>query len=289
MSDYGTGLKRFARQVALAGRVIAGRIYNSLPTEPYLKGAYPSYEAAMASRRKGRLAGYDHPELMTAEHVERMSVILSWDYAILFWLDRLLPRVDRLIDAGGHVGTKYRAFRQILDIKPDFEWIVLEIPSAVEQGRLLAKREGLNSLHFETEASATPPADLLLASGLLQYYPGAFSKLLRQLPTLPSHVLVNKVALRNGQPVFTMQRIGPARVPYQIRDRQAFLADVLSLGYEIVHEWDIPQLSHTIPTHPELGASQSAGFYLRRTGLSASAHRPDSGLKAEHPGWFRVD
>ncbi|HEX8902813.1 methyltransferase, TIGR04325 family [Vitreimonas sp.] len=284
MSGNGTGLKRVARQVALAGRVIAGRIYNWLPTEPYLKGAYPTYEAAMASQRKGRLAGYDHPELMTAEHVELMSVILSWDYAILFWLDRLLPRVDRLIDAGGHVGTKYRAFRHVLDIPPNFEWIVLEIPSAVEQGRLLARRDGLNSLQFETEASATPPADLLLASGLLQYYPDAFSKLLRQLPKLPSHLLVNKVALRDARPVFTMQRIGPARVPYQIRNRQAFLADVLSLGYEIVHEWDIPQLAHTIPTHPELGASHSAGFYFRRTGAPAPGAR-----FRESAGPIRVD
>ncbi|MBN8607622.1 MAG: methyltransferase, TIGR04325 family [Caulobacterales bacterium] len=287
MAGYRTGLRRAAQWALLGGRIIAARLYNWLPTEPYLKGAYVSYEAAMASRRDGRMAGYDHPELMTAEHVNRMSVILSWDYAILFWLDRLLPLVDRLIDAGGHVGTKYRAFRSVLEIKPDFEWIILEIPSAVEQGRLLAEREGLDSLRFETEACETPPADLLLASGLLQYYPGEFSVLLRQLPKLPTHVLVNKVAVRSGRAVFTMQKIGPSRVPYQIRDRQAFLDDVRSLGYEIVHEWDIPQLAHTIPTHPELGASQSAGFYFRRTG--ASAPTPDPRLKAESAGWFRVD
>jgi hypothetical protein len=40
------------------------------------------------------------------------------------------------------------------------------------------------------------------------------------------------------------------------------LESMSAIGYRIVDEWEIDSLSHEISSHPELGRSQSAGFYM---------------------------
>jgi len=64
--------------------------------------------------------------------------------------------------------------------------------------------------------------------------------------------------------VVTLEQIGRARVPYQIRNEAEFLQHVTGLGYELVDRWAIPSLSTRIDTHPELGKTESAGFYFRK-------------------------
>ena len=252
-----------ARRLSMAARVVLGRTYYTYIGEPLMKGAYPSYDAAMKSQPSRQMVGYDHDEIVP-DKVETMSSVLPWDYPILFWLQRILPGVESMIDAGGHVGTKYRAFQTLVPLPSSFDWIVLDLPATVAEGRKLAAAEGLQNLRFETDAEKLPPAKVLLASGLLQYYPHPLSTLLRQLLELPEHLLVNKVAMRDGPAFFTMQQVGPSRVPYQVRNRDEFLRDIAALGYETVDSWDIPGLYHSISTHPELGHSESYGFYFRR-------------------------
>ena len=75
----------------------------------------------------------------------------------------------------------------------------------------------------------------------------------------------NKVATRDGPTVTTLERIGPARVPYQIRNRAGFEGQLTQAGYRIRDNWDIPSLGHVIDTHPELGRSVSRGYLLQRT------------------------
>lgn len=78
------------------------------------------------------------------------------------------------------------------------------------------------------------------------------------------HVVLNKVATRDGPSVTTLQHVGPARLPYQIRCRAEFEAELDQLGYEITEQWKIPSFAHVIATHPELGRSVSRGYALRR-------------------------
>jgi putative methyltransferase (TIGR04325 family) len=249
-------------QVKMLARVIRGRLYHALPIDLYMKGAYPTLEAALASQPRRQLVGYDHKDVVPVNSTAMMT-ILSWDYPVLLWLDRVIGNTPRIVDAGGHIGVKYRAWREILAIKPDFEWIVLDLPAAVEEGRARAAADGLEMLKFESDPSKLPATDLFLASGLLQYYPNDLSILLKELPHLPTHVIVNKVNVRSGPAFFTMQKIGPSRVPYQIRNRQQFEADMTGLGYEVVDQWENPTLAHLIRTHPELGKSASLGYYFR--------------------------
>lgn len=262
-------LKTHARKVAralgasMAGaskpmKVAAGRLRQHLPLRLEFKGAFPTYEAALASQPAGRMVGYDHDEVAEVSF-ERMCEVTVWDYPVMLWLQRLMPQARTLIDAGGHMGTKYRAFSKVLDLSDAPDWVVYDLPAMVRAGEKRAKADGL-PIGFEHDITRLPPAEILLASGLLQYYPHETSRLVGELPEKPRHLILNKVAVRDGAPIVTLSRIGPSWVPYQIRQLKGFIADIETAGYRQLDQWDIPSLSHVIPTHPELGPSRSMGF-----------------------------
>ncbi len=216
----------------------------------------------MANVRRGALAGYDHQEVVNISF-ELMCRVELWDYPVLFWLERLLSSGTCLVDAGGHMGTKYRAFRKHLKLDEQaVDWIIYDVPNIVKAGRERARLDELPRLSFLDDISTAPPADILLASGLLQYLDVPFPELLAKMAVLPRHLILNKVATRAGATIVTLENFGTAEVPYHIRNGVEFVESVKKLGYVVVDEWTIPSLSHTIGTHPKLGSSTSRGFYL---------------------------
>ena len=252
------GLRRTMTPLQIAG----GRMKFLSPFPPQFSGAYPTYDTAIAAGRSGSKVGFDHDEV-TDIAFERMCEITPWDYPLLFWLGRILPEIDLLVDAGGHMGTKFRAFRKLLPIEASVDWVVYDVPAIVRAGRRRAEADGLDKLRFVEHMEDAGDPDLFIGSGLLQYLDVPLSTLLSRLPRLPRHMLLNKVAMRQGPTVFTLQRFEEVTVPYQIRNEATFMAELSRLGYEVVDRWTIPTLSHTIETHPELGESESTGFYLR--------------------------
>jgi putative methyltransferase (TIGR04325 family) len=248
-----------------------------------LRGVFATYEEAMASVRRGALAGYNHDAIVPICY-EAMCNVTLWDYPVLFWLQQLAPEINCLVDAGGHMGTKYRAFRGHLRRFDHVRWVVYDVPAMIRAGRERAQAEGLSSLSFVESLSEAPPADLMLASGLLQYLDIPFPDLLGKLPRQPRHLLLNKVATRDGPTVVTLERLGPSETPYQIRSRTQFEDSLRALGYVIVDEWVIPELSHVIRGHSSLGASTSRGYYARLVRADSGAIEPQ-GLapgKLEH-------
>ncbi|WP_028035291.1 methyltransferase, TIGR04325 family [Chelativorans sp. J32] len=243
--------------------VARGRLRYLSPLPRRFSGAYPSHADALKVAMRRGMAGYDHEEVAEVAF-EKMCQVAPWDYPVLFWMRRLSGEVSTLLDAGGHMGTKYRAFRDLLPIGPELSWTVYDLPAIVRAGRERAKADGLANLLFTDKIEEVAPIDLFLGSGLLQYLDVSFSELLERLPIRPRHLILNKVALRQGRTVVTLEKIGKALVPYQIRNEAAFLGEVKGLGYALVDSWVIPSLSHTIETHPELGASRSEGFYFRQ-------------------------
>jgi putative methyltransferase (TIGR04325 family) len=244
-------------------RPIISALYQKLKrliSHGKFRGAYATREQAIASVRPGKLVGYDNDAVVNIS-LDEMSKIALLDYPVLYWLKCINPTC--ILDAGGHVGTKFRAFRTHLDLDNNIIWVVYDVPAVVRAGQAFAERDHLQRLSFIDDLSKAPNADVLLASGLLQYLDIPFSDLLKQLPTLPRHLVLNKVATRDGPTVVTLENFGCAEVPYQIRNREEFETSLLSLGYEIVDQWSIPNFSHTIPWHPELGASTSRGYYAK--------------------------
>ncbi|MBB6486247.1 methyltransferase, TIGR04325 family [Rhizobium lusitanum] len=239
-----------------------GRLSYLLPFPRRFTGAYPSYDAAMAAARRRTLAGYDHDEIATVAF-GKMCEVAPWDYPVLFWIRNLLPSIDGLVDAGGHMGTKYRAFRSLLPLGVSFQWVVYDLPAIVRAGQSLAEKEGLAHLKFVDRIEDAGRMPLFLGSGLMQYLDMPLSRLLQQMPSLPQHLILNKVALRKGDNIVTLERIGRSYVPYHMRNEADFIADITRLGYKQIDRWTIPSLSHTIDTHPEMGRSESAGFYFQ--------------------------
>lgn len=232
------------------------------------RGAFATYAEALAAVRHGALGGYDHDELVDLTYDDMLDLKL-WDYPILFWLQRVLSNGSCLIDAGGHMGPKYRLFRERLRLDGRVAWIVYDVPAMVRAGRELALKEGLDALRFIDKLADAPDADVLLASGLLQYLDIPLSQLLAELPALPRHVLLNKVATRTGESVTVLENFGTAEVPYQIRNERQVPQTLESLGYEIVDQWTIPSLSQSISEHANQGPAISRGYYGRLKNTSA--------------------
>ncbi len=231
-----------------------------------LTGAYPDRQSAVRAAPGWALTDYDH-EAVVPVALDKMSRVIDWDYPILFWLERELRARNgaplRLLDAGGHVGTKFRAFRDLLDLSR-VQWQVYELPAMVKAGREMAVSEGLEAqLSFCDCLEEIEEADILLCSGLLQYLDMPFPDFVKSLPTRPRVILLNKVALREGPSVYTLQRGGPTYLPYHIRNKARFLDDLEALGYQVVDSWRIQYLAHQVASHPELGWSESRGYMLQ--------------------------
>ncbi|WFU79133.1 TIGR04325 family methyltransferase [Bradyrhizobium sp. CIAT3101] len=226
------------------------------------RGAYASFGEAVAAVRPGALVGYDNDEVVM-HSFEYMSELKLEDYPVMFWLDRLLPSVDVILDAGGHLGTKHRAFGRHLEVDRAINWTIYDLSAIVRVGRRFLEEGKLLGVSFIDDLSDAPDADVLLASGLLQYLDAPFDVFLKKLPALPRHLLINKIQTREGPTVVTLENFGCAEIPYQIRNRTEFVATLGELGYDIIDEWLIPSLSRTIQTHPHLGRSVSRGYYAR--------------------------
>lgn len=228
---------------------------------PGFSGAHPDVKSALASIKPGRKRGYNHPELAEVSF-KRMCQLQLWDYPVLYWLNQLKRPGLRLLDAGGHLGTRYIAFGQHIDLS-DIHWVIQDLPAIIAEAKQRQKAGELPAaIRYEADLAQAGPADVLLASGLFQYIDSGFHDLVAKLANRPQYVLLNKVATRDGPSVTTLERIGPSMVPYQMRNREAFEADIQGAGYQIRDSWEIKPLSHVIPTHPHLGASTSRGYLL---------------------------
>lgn len=249
---------------------LASRALIYAPRKGFI-GAFPSHKAAMDAVPRRALAGYGHTEIAPVAMTD-MQQIKEWDYPVLFWLDRFLRQAggDRisLVDAGGHTGTKYIAFQTRIDLSK-IDWMIYDLPEVIELGRQVAEDKGL-PITLTSEISDLGTPDILLCSGLLQYLDISLSEFLAKFENKPEKIILNKVQLRDGDTVFTYDRIGPAYVPYAMRNRQGFLAEIERLGYAIIDSWKISALAHKIATHPELGQSESWGFVLELNSSVAS-------------------
>lgn len=225
-------------------------------------GIYPDFSAALRDIPAGRLEGHDSEAAAQRLADARLRIFPS-DYPIMFWLQKLLPACQLLFDLGGGVGISYFGYRKFLNYPADMTWLVNELPAAVALGARIAREEAGDGLRFTTSLEMLPSADILLAAGSLQLIENPF-ELLRSVASLPSHVLINKVPLGNMPAAVTLHNMGPALCAYHLFNRAQFVAGFHALGYELVDEWAVPDLSARIPYFPEYSLRSYTGFYWRR-------------------------
>ncbi|MEQ9399191.1 MAG: methyltransferase, TIGR04325 family [Longimicrobiales bacterium] len=223
----------------------------------------------MATVPRSKRAGYAKadPDLF----YDAMARLFVWDYPVLYWLRRLLPDARTLLDAGGHQATKFRVFDPYLDWPEGFRWVVWDLPDVVRAGSERARRDGLHRVSFVERLSDAEPADVLLVSGLLQFVDVGLEELLGRLTSLPRHLLLNKVAVRDGPTLLTLENMGDTASPYRILNEADFVRSLENLGYREVDRWEIPDLSHIIPLYEHLGPSRSLGFLWTRQDTAPDA------------------
>jgi putative methyltransferase (TIGR04325 family) len=225
-------------------------------------GLYADFATAEAAIPAARACGYDNAASAERVLAEWLDVYPS-DFPVIVWLAKLLPACELLFDWGGNVGLKYFAFAKYLDYPAEFTWLVNDVPAVVELGRATARREGASGLRFTTSLEELPRADVLLAAGALHFIDDPLGKL-RALSRLPAHLLLSKVPALEAPSAWSVHNMGTALCPYRLFNRDELVAEIEGLGYALVDEWRIPDVTCEIPFHPDYAIDAYSGFYFTR-------------------------
>ncbi len=227
-------------------------------------GIYDSYEGALQSIPEQRRGGYDDPA-GAALYQGYMSKTRPSDYPVLFWLHQIINR--SVFDLGGHVGTACYLFQRYMTFPNDLRWIVCELPEMCRVGSQIAAERNESHLVFTTEVGDADGADVLLASGSLQFMKTSISSILAGLERKPSHILINRTPLSDGASFFSIQDLGTVVTPFHVFNRREFIDSIQGFGYELVDSWAISE-PHSgtmlIPFHPEKSLRSYTGIYFRR-------------------------
>jgi putative methyltransferase (TIGR04325 family) len=235
------------------------------------RGVYPDFAAATRAIPDNRLAGYDNEPSAHRLEDDRLRIIPS-DYPVMFWLSKLLPSCRLLFDWGGNVGISYYGYRRYLPYAANLEWLVNDVPAVIAQGAAIAATEPAPHLRFTTDLDELARAGILLAAGSMHFIDKPFAALQAAWP-LPDHILVNKVPAYDRAAAVTLQNMGSALCPNHLFNRCDFVRSFEHLGYRLIDEWKVPELSCRIPFFRDHSISAYSGFYFRKPVVMASASR----------------
>jgi putative methyltransferase (TIGR04325 family) len=228
------------------------------------RGIYSSFEEAQGAAPADQPQGYDHPE-MAAYYRDLLEGPSLQDYPVLYCLRGLLPGTSRLFDLGGHVGVAYYASRRHLDLPVGFVWQVCDLPTIVQDGEALARERGATHLCFTVDPAAANGADILHASGSLQYMEEGFLHgLIERCEARPATVIIQTTPLHPDRSFITLQATGHAFCPYTVASRGAFVAGFERLGYRLADEWRIPRRLD-VPYHEGCEIDAYSGMVFRRS------------------------
>ncbi len=224
-------------------------------------GVYGSFEEAVRNIPEGRKVGYDNAD--SATFLGQGGNISPCDYPVLFWLKPLLRDRCRVFDFGGYTGISFYSYAKYVCYPQTLAWQICDVPAVVQAGIDLAARRATSQLCFTTDFQEASGADVLLASGSLQFVATSLAELLSKIPRKPSHLLINKTPLYAGQRFVTLHSMGPAICPYWIFNRTEFVKSLEDVGYEVVDTWLNPDLSCYIPFEADRSVPAYSGIYLR--------------------------
>lgn len=227
------------------------------------RGVFTSYEACAASAPADQPSGYDL-ENAALMYTERTRQVYPSDYPMLFWMGRLFGQgARRVFDVGGHIGIGYYAYQRYLDFPADLAWRVCDVPAVTEQGRKWAvTHDPAKRLSFTTDVREAEGADILMASGSLQYVPYEFHEQLAALKARPRTLLINLLPVHPTREYFTLQSIVVSFCAYRIFSREKLLANLAALGYVLKDEWENAEKRCGIAFEPALSLDRYYGFLL---------------------------
>lgn len=234
------------------------------------RGIHGTPEEAQAAAPRSARLGYDHADLAQAYRDQHHTAIGFYDYPMLFWLQRLLRPDLRVFDFGGNIGTHFYAYERYLGYPPGLRWTVCELPALVAAGEALARQESRTEIAFTTRFEDAEGADVLLASGSVQYV-GDFPARLAALRDPPRHVLLGRMPMCEGPSFVTLQNGGMVFYPVHVVQRSALERALRDAGYRIVDTWKDPGEPVAVPFHPEFRTMSFHGYHLARDDPSRGA------------------
>ena len=228
------------------------------------RGVFDTFAAAAASAPKSRPLGYDNTA--SAALYRKWMAVDPHDYPAMFWLQRSLDEgMHSIFDWGGSIGMKYYAFGKHMRYPESLTWTVCDVSASVEEGRKLAQqRQCDNQLRFTTEPKDMSAADVLYASGVLQYLPITLGEMLCQLPSKPHRLVINTTAIHPERSYFTLNSIGTAFCPYRVQAIDLFCREVEAMGYALKDQWANVGKVLELPMNPEFSLSRYMGFCFER-------------------------
>ena len=222
-------------------------------------GVYSSFEEAIKAAPYAAQTDFNCPEYAN-EYKERRNKVFEFDYPVLFWLQSISPK--KLFDYGGHTGAQFYAYSQYLQCP--IQWMIYDLPVVMEEGKKLQNERDAKGLGFTDDFSLASYCDVFLASGSLQYMEVSLAEKLSSLPSLPKHLIINKVPLYDGPQFVTLQNGGVVYSPQFVFNRNEFISSLERLGYRLIDEWQVRTHHGNIPHFPEHSFPFHSGLYLSR-------------------------
>lgn len=262
--DLGQRAVRKAQRLPVVGRLLAvdyARSFARMPRGRF-HGVHATFEQAVAAIPPGQRVGYDHVEL-AGMYRDRMHKACESDYAVLFWLQRILDRepCSTVYDFGGHVGVSYHGWRNYLRYEDGLRWVVYDMPAITRVGEELARERGATHLSFTNDTERARDANVFLSAGALQYCEEHLAALLRRTGAQPRHIVLNKLPVYDGESFVTVQSTGRAFHAYRVFNRAELVSSITALGYRLVDDWQNSDVSCVVPfTDKAIGAY--TGFYF---------------------------
>jgi putative methyltransferase (TIGR04325 family) len=222
-------------------------------------GVFATFEEAQRAAPPTAPIGYDH--------VGATSLYLGQteptehDYAAFFWLaEAIAGGATSIVDLGGNVGFKFIALRSRLRLPPTLRWVVVDVPAVVRRGEELQAAEAEAAdprLAFSADVAALDGADVVYASGTLQYLPSTLAELLDGTARKPRRIVVNTTPIHERLSFFTINNIGSSYCPYRVQSHPEFVAAMAQAGYVVRDRWlnggkamRIPfQRDHDVPAY----------------------------------------
>jgi putative methyltransferase (TIGR04325 family) len=231
-------------------------------------GVFETFEQAIESAPKTKNIGYDSA-VLAQEYAQMLEdnnwegsgrVIASYDYPVLFWLNKIINQDSSVFDFGGNVGIHFYAYRNYINAIKDLQWTICEVPEIAKIGKAIAQKRSIPNLSFTSKFNDIQDKDILIASGSIQY----MHNLAQQLSlNSPQHLLINRLPLYDGEQFVTLQNGGRVFYPQYVFNKSSFIADLECLGYKMIDIWEDKIDCCIIPFHPEKSVPFYSGLYLQ--------------------------
>ena len=240
-------------------------------------GVFATFEEAQRAAPTTAPIGYDHAGA-TGLYIGQTEPT-EHDYAAFFWLaEAIAAGATSIVDLGGNVGVKFMALRSRLALPAALRWTVVDVPAVVRRGQELQAADPAADarLGFSADLAALDDADVVYASGTLQYLPSTLAELLNAAARKPSRIVVNTTPVHAGRAFFTVNNIGSSYCPYRVQSHPVFVAEMAQAGYELRDRWFNVGKAMRIPFQPDHDVAAYSGYCFDRTPAPCGSGRVEA-------------